>query len=263
MKRLLPIAVLLLLTLSSAFAACVDGDGGTSSPNPPSPTRVTNRGDPTATAGLTPAGEPAITISSPDAGAEVPVPVVISGTANVFEAVLFVQLLDEAERVLCESRVMATSGTGTEGTWDTAIAFVPPQAPAPATIRAFSRSARDGSDENIVTRGIRVAATQPNIVIAEPACNQDFAAGGQMFVSGLGRVFEGTLTVELRDAFGGPVRSETTTTLGGEVGAFGAYQVNFDLGGLPAGAYDVVAYSISAEDGSAENIFTVPVRITV
>lgn len=253
---------LMCVALGLVAAACddgEDGENGGATPSAASPTAGTS----TPTDGETPPVEAAIVIDQPVDGDEVTVPIAVSGTANVFEAVLFVQAVDDAGQVLCERRVMASAGTGTVGTWDTAIAFPPREANAPVTIRAYSRSPRDGAEENEVQVDVTALAEPPDIVVEAPSCNQDVAVGGDLTVSGVARVFEGTLTIEIRDITGEPLRSETTTTVGADAGEFGTYEVTFDLAALPAGAYEVVAYSISPQDGSVENVFAVPVRITV
>ena len=90
---------------------------------------------------------PAILIESPTEGALVSSPVDVSGTANTFEAVLELRLLDDTGAVLTRRRVMATSGTGMRGRFHATL-------PAPAgsagdvTLTAFERSAADGSPVN-------------------------------------------------------------------------------------------------------------------
>jgi hypothetical protein len=56
------------------------------------------------------------------------------------------------------------------------------------------------------------------------------------------------------DADGSVVATKTVQT----VGARGDWQTAFDVGALTGGAYQVVAYSISAKDGSTVNVFAVP-----
>ncbi|MFC7614543.1 Gmad2 immunoglobulin-like domain-containing protein [Actinokineospora soli] len=67
------------------------------------------------------------------------------GTANVFEATFFLRVTDAAGGTLVEQRVMATSGTGTRGTFDATLRFTV-AAPGPGTVVAFYHSAKDGSE---------------------------------------------------------------------------------------------------------------------
>ncbi len=251
--------ILLLLVIGGALSACGSGGGASATSTPGSgPT-------PASSSAASPAptvASAAISINVPHAGASVRVPFEISGAANVFEAVLFVQVTGADGRALCERRVQATSGTGTPGTWASVMAFPPPAAAAPVTIRAFSRSPRDGSEENAVTRSVQVSAETPAIVIAEPRCNADIAQGAALAVNGTARVFEATLMVELRDATGTVVRTALVTADAGAPDR-GRWNTTLDLATVVAGAYDLVAYSISARDGTPENIFAIPVRITV
>ncbi|MBI5285208.1 MAG: hypothetical protein HY874_08960 [Chloroflexi bacterium] len=251
--------ILLLIAISVALSACSSGGGASATSTPaPRPTPGTRTApSPAATTAAS-----AISIDEPRAGASVRVPLVISGAANVFEAVLFVQVTGVDGRALCERRVQATSGTGTPGTWATIMAFPPPASPAPVTIRAFSRSPRDGSEENAVTRSVQVSAEPPAIIIAEPRCNTDIAQGSTLTVNGTARVFEATLMVELRDAAGVVVKTALVTADAGAPDT-GHWSTTLDLATVVAGAYELVAYSTSARDGSPENIFAIPVRITV
>lgn len=98
---------------------------------------------------------PAILVEDPAPGDAARSPLRVSGTANVFEAVLFVELRDGA-RVLATRRVMATSGTGTRGSFATSIDFASRGVTTPMLI-AYSRSPRDGTRENEVRIPLRAA----------------------------------------------------------------------------------------------------------
>lgn len=60
---------------------------------------------------------PAILVTSPALNQAVPSPVVIRGSANVFEANVGIQILDENGDVLVETFTTATCGTGCRGTY--------------------------------------------------------------------------------------------------------------------------------------------------
>ena len=217
----------------------------------------------TATAG---APGPVISIDAPLEDSTVTVPIRISGEANVFEAVLEVEVVDAAGDSVCRRIVMATSGTGTPGTWETDMAFDPASAgaadvPAPLTVRAFNRSARDGAIENVVERDLTLSPDLPNIVIESPRCNAAPDAGGLLEVTGTAEVFEAALTLELRDIAGNVVISENVTALSGIERA--PFSATLDLGAaaVEPGRYDLVALSFSPRDGAIENVFSVPIDV--
>jgi germination protein M len=92
---------------------------------------------------------PAILVESPTVGQEVRSPLRITGTANTFEATFVVQVVDEAEDVLAEQVVTATSGSGDRGTFDTTVSFELDRR-GPGALLAFERSAEDGSQLHLV-----------------------------------------------------------------------------------------------------------------
>jgi hypothetical protein len=256
---------LLLITCGLLSAAAIAACGGDDD-DEPTPTNTAAVATPTiAISSPTPAGTQttptgAIVIDQPIAGLSVQAPFRVNGTANVFEAVLFVQLLINDE-VRCEHRVMASAGTGTTGTWETEIAIPPPPEATRATLRAFSRSPRDGAEENVVTRNINITDVVPPIVIDSPECNTDVQALGTITVEGTASVFEATVNVDLVDINGDVVLSQVATATAGAPER-GDWSVEFNLAGVETGAYTVEAYSISARDGSKQDEFIVPVRIT-
>ncbi len=87
---------------------------------------------------------PAILVESPTLGETVSSPVRITGTANVFEAVFGIDLVNWDGRILANEIVMATSGTGTRGTFDVTIPFILDRAGLGAIIVYFD-SPEDGS----------------------------------------------------------------------------------------------------------------------
>jgi len=97
----------------------------------------------------------AIVLESPLSGEAVRSPLTIEGNANVFEAQFMVEVLDAKGEVLASQSAMATSGSGTRGTFSEQILL-----PAPyeglATIVLFEPSAKDGSRTNEVRTQITV-----------------------------------------------------------------------------------------------------------
>lgn len=88
---------------------------------------------------------PAVLVESPAIGDTVRSPVRIWGSANVFEAVFRLRIVDAAGRRAADVRVQATSGTGTRGTFDV---MVPYRATRSGTgkLIAYYNSPKDGSE---------------------------------------------------------------------------------------------------------------------
>ncbi|MDP9237894.1 MAG: Gmad2 immunoglobulin-like domain-containing protein [Chloroflexota bacterium] len=250
------VLIVVAATVGALLAGCTDD----------SKTPVTATASPRATVTAGPGAYldddvPFITIDQQPQGAKVNVPFEISGTADVFEAVLSVAV-SSASGTLCERTVQATSGRGTRGTWTATMAFVPPAQAETVTIRAFSRSPKDGAEINVVTRSLQLAPDVPDIAITQPRCAADVPGGASLAVSGSARVFEAALTVELRAASGAVLAARQVTADAGAP-AIGNWTTQFDLDGIAAGAYELVAYNLSARDGTPEHVFSIPIRITV
>ena len=92
---------------------------------------------------------PAILIEWPAVGDTSKSPLVVKGTANVFEAVFQVQILDSAGKIIVKKTVSASAGTGTRGTFSAVVPFS--TSSATGTLKAFSLSPKDGKPENVVT----------------------------------------------------------------------------------------------------------------
>lgn len=92
---------------------------------------------------------PAIFVASPAVNDTVSSPLRVHGTANTFEAAFMLQILDADGTILIEEPMMATSGTGTRGTFD-ATFDINAQPGSQITLRVFEHSARDGSEINVV-----------------------------------------------------------------------------------------------------------------
>jgi germination protein M len=92
---------------------------------------------------------PAILVESPTVGASAGSPMRITGTANVFEAVFKVNIVNWDGLIIAEKIVHATSGTGTRGTFDVTVPFSVDKSGLGALI-VFSESPKDGSQINVV-----------------------------------------------------------------------------------------------------------------
>ena len=85
---------------------------------------------------------PQILVESPLPGDRVTSPIAVRGTANVFEATVSFEVRDDDGKVVLQTFTTATSGTGTRGTFQVALAV--PDVAGPVTIVAFEASAEDG-----------------------------------------------------------------------------------------------------------------------
>ena len=86
---------------------------------------------------------PQILVESPLPDAPVASPFRVTGTANTFEASLFVDILDRDGNTLSHKLVTATSGSGTRGTFDAEVSFDSADS-QPGTLYAYESSAEDG-----------------------------------------------------------------------------------------------------------------------
>jgi hypothetical protein len=66
---------------------------------------------------------PAILVASPEIGETVPNPVTITGSANVFEANVTVEILDSSGKVVGNAFTTATCGTGCRGTFSVTVPY--------------------------------------------------------------------------------------------------------------------------------------------
>ena len=92
---------------------------------------------------------PAILLESPGIGERVSSPVTISGSADVFEAVVSIAILDEHGRTVASSFTMATCGTGCRGSYTVDVRYDVGNR-QPGTIRVYEVSAKDGSPLHVV-----------------------------------------------------------------------------------------------------------------
>jgi hypothetical protein len=100
---------------------------------------------------------PFILVQSPRIGERVSNPVHISGTADVFEAVVSIAILDQQGKVIASTFTMATCGTGCRGTWETDVAYDVPSTQH-GMIRVYEVSAMDGSEIHVVNIPVTLTA---------------------------------------------------------------------------------------------------------
>jgi len=91
---------------------------------------------------------PAIIVQSPVIGEQVTGPVTVSGTADVFEAVVSVRILDSAGGEIARTFTTASCGTGCRGDYSAAVSYTVPKEEA-GTIEVFETSAKDGQPVNV------------------------------------------------------------------------------------------------------------------
>lgn len=99
---------------------------------------------------------PAILVEEPLRGTRVSSPLVVSGTANVFEA-QFSAELRVAGRVVAAVPVRASAGTGTRGTFTVRMSYRLSTA-SKGTLVVFDRSEKDGHRIDVVTVPLLLAA---------------------------------------------------------------------------------------------------------
>jgi germination protein M len=92
---------------------------------------------------------PAILVESPTVGNSVSSPIRVTGTANVFEAVFKINIVNWDGLIIADEVVTASSGTGTRGTFDVTIPFTVDKAGRGALI-VFAESPKDGSQIDVV-----------------------------------------------------------------------------------------------------------------
>jgi len=98
---------------------------------------------------------PAILVERPAVGEIASLPLRVTGTANVFEAVVSYEVRDGTGAVLAHGTTMASCGTGCRGAFAQTIAVRPTT--ARGTLVMFEVSAKDGSRINVVRVPLRFA----------------------------------------------------------------------------------------------------------
>jgi len=243
---------LTVVAVALAVTSCASGPG--SSPGPSQ-----SPASPSATS-PTQSEAPQITIGIPVADATVSVPFTVTGAANTFEAALTVDAVDESGMVACVRHLTATSGSGTPGTWEATLAFPPEEDALPVMLRAYAQNAKDGSVVGLVDFPITVSPERPPIILTSPTCGQVYEVGSLILVTGTANIFEAALTVDVRDASGTTVATVQVTA--DECCVESNFSSRLTLpADIPPGLYDVVAYSLSAKDGSVENEFPVQIEV--
>ncbi len=92
---------------------------------------------------------PPLLVEGPTPGEQVDSPIRVRGTGNTFEAAFMVRVLDDTGATVVEIPAMATSGSGTRGTFDVSVTYPDSARPA-ATVVVFEYSAQDASEINAI-----------------------------------------------------------------------------------------------------------------
>ena len=92
---------------------------------------------------------PAIIVNRPLGESEVPSPVRVAGTANVFEANVLIRIVDSDGEVLAETFTTATCGTGCRGDFSENIEFDIDE-PTEALLQVYEESAESGRPMNMI-----------------------------------------------------------------------------------------------------------------
>ena len=98
---------------------------------------------------------PAIFVERPAVGDLVSSPLVVSGTANTFEAQLMIRVRDANGTSLLNESAMATAGSGTRGTFNETLRFTTPA--TIITLEVYETSAASGLPINVVKIPLRIA----------------------------------------------------------------------------------------------------------
>lgn len=99
---------------------------------------------------------PAILVLNPAPGETVAARFTASGTSNVFEAVHQLHVADPEGRIVFEDWVMATSGTGTRGTWSKDVDMGDIDREGMGKVIVLEISPKDGSRQNLVEVPVRM-----------------------------------------------------------------------------------------------------------
>jgi germination protein M len=98
---------------------------------------------------------PPILVERPLPGDRIRGAISVRGTANVFEARLFVDVVSPTGRLLAHRAVLASAGSGIRGRFETAIPLV--ARPPAATVIAYASSAKNGARIDVVRVPITLA----------------------------------------------------------------------------------------------------------
>jgi hypothetical protein len=204
-----------------------------------------------------------IEVGSPVAGASVTSPVVVSGTADVFEATVSMEVRDELGHVVGSGFATATCGTGCRGDYEARVRFKVDHEQA-GTIVVYEANPSDQGHRRLfpVTVPVRLLPSSPPptaaIVVDEPIENAQVSS--PVLVSGTADVFEGTVSIRILDENGAIISEDFTTATCGS-GCLGTYRtrVRFRTDHKQRGSIQV--FESSAENGEPLHMVEIPVTL--
>jgi hypothetical protein len=204
-----------------------------------------------------------IEVESPVAGASVTSPVAVSGTADVFEATVSMEVRDELGRVVGSGFATATCGTGCRGDYQARVRFKVDHEQA-GTIVVYEANPSDQGHRRLfpVTVPVRLLPSSPPptaaIVVDEPIENAQVSS--PVLVSGTADVFEGTVSIRILDENGAILSEDFTTATCGS-GCQGTYRtrVRFLVDHKQRGSIQV--FESSAENGEPLHMVEIPVTL--
>jgi Immunoglobulin-like domain of bacterial spore germination/Sporulation and spore germination len=100
---------------------------------------------------------PAILVQSPIVGQRASSPITISGTSDVFEAVVSISVLDARRNEIVRTFTMATCGSGCRGTYSKSVHYRVAKTQQ-GVVRVYESSAKDGSAINVVEIPVTLVA---------------------------------------------------------------------------------------------------------
>ncbi len=99
--------------------------------------------------------EPPIWVTHPVENQVISIPLLVKGSARVFEGTVHVRLVDKDGHKLAEGWATATKGAPERGDFELRLKFEPPPAADQGYLEVFEKSARDGSERHKVTIPVR------------------------------------------------------------------------------------------------------------
>ena len=251
MKR----SIVLLIGALFLGAACARAAGTSSGPTAtPSPSTAPSP---------SPSELAAVAVDSPAAGEMVASPITISGTANVFEAVVSFRLVGEGGIEFASGHAMATCGTGCRGSYEGSLKYVV-SGDQSATLEVFEVSAKDGSPINVVRVPVMLAGStfapdQGGIYVDAPTGGTTVSS--PIIITGTANVFEANVSLRLLDEEGNELASTFATATCG-TGCWGDFQATIEYSVDHRQQGTVEVYQASAEDGSPLDMVRIPVLLT-
>ncbi|HNR97154.1 MAG TPA: Gmad2 immunoglobulin-like domain-containing protein [Anaerolineae bacterium] len=165
---------------ASAPAPTVPPTVVVATPTLPPPTAlpsVTTPPDATVTPATTPEGKPTpvarITLSEVAPSESTPGVIRISGKAQVFEAMLVVELHGPQDEIIAKGYARASIGAPEWGDFSVDLFYTPPASPTRAILQAYEPSPKDGSPNSLVTAPVRLVPA-PELARWQPFDNATF-----------------------------------------------------------------------------------------